>query len=135
MDQVPNPVDGYRRHLVVVYTDISDWSGVSERFELEERVALLGDLRDAFTPIVARHGGEIVHKEGDGFAILFGHAASHEDTGRRAAEAALDIHEAVESLNERLDRPDAPIRMHTGINSGLVLVLPGDIVSGRFEML
>jgi class 3 adenylate cyclase len=133
MEQPPAPLQGYRRHLVVVFTDVSNWSGLAQPLDLERRHLLLAALHKTFAPIATRHGGELVQKEGDGFAILFGHDAIYEEAGRRATEAALDIHAAAEAFRRRNVR--IRILMHTGINSGLALVLPGDVVSGRYEML
>lgn len=127
-------IEGYRRHLTIVYSDLSGSTRLSGLLEPEDFHELRGRLQAEFGRIVPRHGGEVVRLDGDGALIVFGHEASHEDTGRRATEAALDLHQAVALLEEDLGLPRVQLRLHTAIHSGLVLLLPGDLVRGRFEM-
>jgi class 3 adenylate cyclase/tetratricopeptide (TPR) repeat protein len=95
---------------------------------------LVDTLGEAVEDIVRHHGGQIVRKDGDGFVILFGHVTSHDDAGRRATEAALDIQQAAATFGATGGLPDVRLRLRTVIHSGLVLLLPGDIVRGRFEI-
>jgi class 3 adenylate cyclase/tetratricopeptide (TPR) repeat protein len=102
--------------------------------EPEHYAALLQSLRTIFADAVARHGGEIARIDGDGALCVFGYPESHEDTGRRATEAAIDIHVAVDALPA--PRAGAHrIRLHSGIHAGLVLLREGDMARGRFEVL
>ena len=103
--------------------------------EPEDYAELLQQLRDLCEQIIPRHGGEIVRIDGDGVLCIFGYPVAHDDAGRRATEAALDLHNAASVLDQSFALPDSRIRLHTGIHSGIVLVRPGDIVRGRFEML
>jgi class 3 adenylate cyclase/tetratricopeptide (TPR) repeat protein len=124
-----------RRYLTIVFSDVCESTRIASGMDAEDYADLLGALRSIYETAVERHGGEIVRIDGDGVAILFGHPRSHEDDGRRATEAALDVHEAARTL--AVDGPGAHggLRLHTGIHSGLVLVNEGDEVRGRFEML
>ena len=94
--------------------------------EPEHYAALLQSLRTIFANAVARHGGEIARIDGDGALCVFGYPESHEDTGRRATEAAIDIHVAVDALPA--PRAGAHhVRLHSGIHAGLVLLREGDM--------
>ena len=84
---------------------------------------------------VARHGGEVVRVDGDGLLCIFGYPECHEDAGRRAGEAAIDAHAAVAALDRRVAGRSVPLRLHSGIHTGLVLLRDGDIECGRYEML
>lgn len=130
----PPSLEGYRRHLTIVYSDLSGSTRLSTLLEPEDFHELRRRLQEEFARIVRHHGGEVVRLDGDGALIVFGHETSHEDTGRRATEAALDLHHAAAALEQGLDRPGLRLRLHTAIHSGLVLLLPGDLVRGRFEM-
>jgi hypothetical protein len=72
--------------------------------------------------------------QGDGVLALFGHPAAREDDGRRATEAALELHAAVGALPAR-DASGAPLTLHSGIHAGLVFLSDGDVERGRFELL
>jgi class 3 adenylate cyclase/tetratricopeptide (TPR) repeat protein len=124
-----------RRHVTIVFSDLSESTSISARMEPEDYADLLQQLRDIFELIVPRHGGEIVRIDGDGVLCVFGYPVSHEDSSRRAVEAAIDLHNAVSHLDQAYAAPALPIQLHTGIHSGIVLVRSGDLVRGRFELL
>lgn len=124
-----------RRHLTIFFSDLSDSTRIAASMEPEDYAELLQQLRDLCEQIIPRHGGEIVRIDGDGVLCIFGYPVAHDDAGRRATEAALDLHNAASVLDQSFALPDSRIRLHTGIHSGIVLVRPGDIVRGRFEML
>ncbi len=129
-------ISAQRRHLTIAFCDLSGSTRLAAGLEPEIYAELLELVRGMFERIVARHGGEIVRIDGDGAVLLFGLDAEHEDAGRRATEAALDLHDAVSTL----DRPFAgllsnPVRLHSGIHSGVVLLRMGDVVRGKFEIL
>ncbi len=123
-----------RRYLTMLFSDLSDSTRIAATLEAEQYAELLGELREAYRSIIPRHGGTIVQIQGDGILAIFGHPDPREDAGRRAAEAALEMHEAVHGLGAAPG--GLPLMMlHTGIHSGLVLFDEGDLVRGRFELL
>jgi len=124
-----------RRHLVLLFCDLSDSTRIASLLEPEQYADLLQSLRDMLGAIVPRHGGEIVRVDGDGCLCIFGYPVAHEDAGRRAIEAALDVNAAVAQSGSGLPAAGPRIRMHTGIHAGIVLLRTGDIVRGRYEML
>ncbi len=104
--------------------------------EAEHYAELLGQIRRSYEAAIPKHDGTIVRIHGDGVLAVFGYPHAREDDGRRATEAALDLHHMVRNL-----RPDTPsalqpaLSLHTGIHSGLVLLQDGDDILGRFELL
>ena len=124
-----------RRHLTIFFSDLAGSTRIAAAMDPEDYAELLQRLRDLCEQIVPRHGGEIVRVDGDGVLCIFGYPVPYEDAGRRATEAAIDLHAAASALDQSFASPDARIRLHTGIHSGTVLVRPGDLVRGRFEML
>lgn len=130
----PAAAPAQRHYATVLFADLSNSTGISARLEAEEFAELLAAMRDVFQRVLPRHGGTIVRIDGDGVAALFGYPQAHEDDGRRAVEAALDMRDGIRALSQRL-QPGLPVQLHIGINAGLVLLDAGDIVRGRFEML
>ncbi|MEY4270828.1 MAG: hypothetical protein RLZZ58_2044 [Pseudomonadota bacterium] len=131
----PAPVTSLRRHIAILFSDLSDSTRIAADMEPEQYADLLQRLRDLVNAIVPRHGGEIVRIDGDGVLCLFGYPEAHEDDGRRATEAAIDIHAAVAALDADFAAADAGIRMHSGVHAGVVLLRTGDMIRGRYELL
>ena len=126
---------GRRRHLVIVFSDLCDSTSVAAMLEPEVYVELLERLRRRLVEIVAQHGGEIVRIDGDGVIFVFGYPEAYEDAGRRATEAALDLHAAIDELDIMHAGRRVKLNLHTGIHSGVVLIRKGDLARGRFEIL
>lgn len=130
------PGSARRRYLTILFSDLSGSTKLGAAMEAEDYADLLNRLRHTYQSVIPKHGGTIVRIQGDGILAIFGHPDAREDDGRRAAEAALDLHDAVRSL--RFDPPlpvVSSLGLHTGIHSGLVLLDEGDVVRGRFELL
>lgn len=126
---------GQRRFVTVMFSDMSGSTELAERLEVEEMSTLLDRFRVMADEIVPRHGGVIASFQGDGFMALFGHDRSHENDARRAAEAALDLHAAVEGLTVRRGNGWQPVQLHTGIHGGLVLLVDGDAKRGQLGVV
>lgn len=131
------PALGQRRLLTLLFVDLSGSTAMAEWMEAEHYAAMLAGLRTLYERIVPHHGGVIARIQGDGMLALFGHPEVREDDGRRATEAALELHAAVRELLPPGPRPaDFPgLALHSGIHAGIVLVNEGDQMRGRFELL
>ncbi|MDB5725675.1 MAG: hypothetical protein JWQ16_2429, partial [Novosphingobium sp.] len=123
-----------RLYLTIAFSDISGSTAIAAAMEPEFYADLLERIRAICDEVIPRHEGMIVRIDGDGIASLFGYPVPQEDSGRRAVEAALDLHRAIAG-DPLLNTDDAPIQLHTGIHAGMVLVRSGDLLRGRFEML
>lgn len=130
---------GQRRNLTVMFADLSESTRLADGMETEHYAAMLTDLRALYQSVVPRHGGTVVRIQGDGMLAIFGHPEVREDDGRRATEAALELHQAVRCLRPPNGAALWPhgqtLSLHTGIHAGLVLMEDGDSVRGRFELL
>src|SRR5258705_10971426 len=89
---------GQRRYVTVLFSDVSGSSEHVERLEAEEYAELLEQFRRFAQDVIPRHGGSVARMQGDGVLALFGHLETREDDGRRATEAALELHLAVGRL-------------------------------------
>lgn len=127
-------IGSLRRTVAILFCDLSDSTGIAASMEPEVYADLLQRLRDKLAEIVPHHGGEIVRIDGDGAICIFGYPVSHEDAGRRATEAALDLHAAATALDWGLTDGSA-VRLHSGIHAGGVLLRDGDMTRGRYEIL
>ncbi len=132
-----NPdVTGQRRYLTILFSDLSDSTRLGGLLEAEHYAEMLGAIRKICREIVTKHGGRIARIQGDGVLAIFGYPNKREDDGRRATEAAIELHDAVSKLAVDSSAAAAgPLTLHTGIHSGLVFLADGDVERGRFEVL
>ncbi len=127
---------GHRRHLTLLFIDLCASSRLAERLEAEQFAALLTAFRGLCTEAVERHRGRVVRAQGDGVLAIFGLPSPAEDDGLRAAQAALQVQQAIDD-EVRVHLPDGlrPLQTHSGLHGGTVLLADGDIERGRFDVV
>jgi class 3 adenylate cyclase/tetratricopeptide (TPR) repeat protein len=124
-----------RQHLTLLFSDLSGSTRLCRALEPEEYAAIMDRIREVWRLAAERHGGHVVRMQGDGAVIMFGFPQLTEDEGRRAVEAALDIHQQVSQITAEGIPPELlPLAMHSGVHAGTVLVTPGDMERGRFDL-
>lgn len=121
---------GTRRYVVVVFSDLCDYTLLSERHDPEEVDGLRRKIESCVLDVVREHGGAVSQVYGDGILAVFGVATPRETDARHAIEAALEMHAAVRSGG--LGAFEA--RLHTGVHAGLVFVREGDILHGKYDL-
>jgi class 3 adenylate cyclase/tetratricopeptide (TPR) repeat protein len=124
-----------RRYLTVMFSDLSDSTPLAEAMEAENYSELLAKLREIYRQIIPRHGGTILRIQGDGVLAIFGYPITQEDDGRRATEAALELHDRTRQMRAGPSADAPSLSLHSGIHSGLVLLEEGDDFRGRFDPL
>ena len=125
-----------RHFLTLLFSDLCGSTHLAHSIEAEYYADILARLHDTYCRVLPRHGGTVVRIQGDGVLAIFGFPEALENDGRRAAEAALELHAEVRAMRTVLPRTgELQLRLHTGIHAGLVLVSQGDLMRGRFELL
>ncbi|MGD9332014.1 MAG: adenylate/guanylate cyclase domain-containing protein, partial [Desulfobacterales bacterium] len=114
---------GERRHVTVLFTDLCGYTALSERLDPEEVKEIIALVFNAVAEIVNRYEGFIEKFIGDAIMAVFGALRAHEDDPIRAVRAAREIHQWVAQRSAReQERIGTPLAMHTGINTGLVIL-------------
>jgi class 3 adenylate cyclase/ribosomal protein L40E len=131
------PTDaGERRQATIVFSDLSGYTAMNERLDPEEVGALMGRIKAEAVRIVEGHGGMVNQFVGDEVLALFGIPTAHEDDPLRAVRAALDLHAMVRQLSPEVEtRLGQPLRMHTGIHTGLIVTNRRDDRDGRYGII
>jgi len=125
---------GERRHLTILFTDLSGYSRMMEKYDPEDVQALMASIIHSSIRIIETYNGHVERIIGDEILGLFGIPVAHEDDAIRAIKAARDIHNAVMDIAPKgIDRVD-PVVMHTGINTGLVVTARTTPVDGAFDL-
>jgi class 3 adenylate cyclase/tetratricopeptide (TPR) repeat protein len=114
--------EGERKHVTVLFSDLSGYTAMSEKLDPEEVREITGQIFDDVSKIVSKYDGFIEKYAGDAVMALFGAKQSHEDDPVRAVKAAQEIHGLVESMGPQYEQKVGQrLLMHTGINTGLVV--------------
>jgi len=129
------PIRSHRQHIVVGFSDLSGSTEISSKLEPEIYAKVIGRLGDLFEKIISQYGGEVIRIDGDGATFIFTHSLGQVSAGRRSVEAAIDLHQAMNHLNQETDIPGITLHLHTGIHSGVVLFSPGNITLGKHLIL
>ncbi len=115
-------IDSERKHVTVLFTDLSGYTAMSERLDPEEVREITSRIFGEIAQVVAKYEGFIEKFVGDAVLAIFGAIRAYEDDPIRAIRAAREIHNLVESLSPRYEeRVGQPLLMHSGISTGLVV--------------
>ena len=109
---------GERRPVTVLFADLVDFTGLSNRLGAEKTHAILNDYFGQVDRIIQDYGGHIDKHIGDSAMAVFGAPVAHTNDPERAVLAALDVHRAMERLSEECGEP---LAVHVGIASGQVV--------------
>ena len=111
-----------RKMLTVVFTDIRDFSTLTESLEPEEIFHLLDRYLSEMIKIIHRYEGTLNKIIGDGLLIFFGDPIAIEDHARRAVLMAIDMQKKVVELREAWLRFGHGLGIGIGINTGFMSV-------------
>src|SRR5919202_3815293 len=116
-----------RKMVTVMFADVVRFTSLSERIDPEALQQVMSRFIAEMRQIIVRHGGTVEKLIGDAIMVLFGVPVIHEDDAVRAARCALEMRGALETLNDEIEaRWGERLQIHIGINTGEVMVGPGD---------
>ena len=116
-------IDGELRQVTVMFADLRGSLGVIQGSDPEQVQALLDAVVVRMVDSVERYGGTVNQVMGDGIMALFGAPVAHEDHAVRAANAALQMHDAVQRLDDTAwEALNLEPQIRVGLDSGEVLV-------------
>ena len=126
-------LEGERRQATVLFSDLSGYTAMNERLDPEEVRGIVGRIKAEAVRIVEGHGGIVNQFVGDEVMALFGVPHAHEDDPLRAVRAARDLHAMVRAMGPLVEsRIGAPLCLHSGISTGLIVTGTGDRRDGTF---
>lgn len=115
-----------RKRITVFFSDIKDFSQLSEEIEAEALTELLNHYLTEMSKIVAHYGGTIDKFMGDGVMVLFGDSGSKgvKDDATRCVAMAIAMKKRIKSMqvewfNQGIKKP---LQVRMGINTGYCTV-------------
>lgn len=107
--------DAVEREMTVLFSDIRDFTSLSERLSPEENFRFLNEYLGRVGPVIREHGGFIDKYIGDAVMALF------PDGPGDAIAAAISMQRAADHLNE--ERPEGEqVRIGVGIHHGRLML-------------
>jgi adenylate cyclase len=125
-------VKSERRPVTIVFTDLRDFTGWSERVSETELIEQLNEYLAAMVECIHEHGGTLHKFIGDAVMAAWGDFVSDGPTAdaERACRAAFAMQARLAELNRHWETAGRQkLRMGVGVNHGMVLV--GNVGSPR----
>ncbi len=114
---------GDKKELTVMFSDIANFTTISEDMQPEELVLLLNDFLSLMTEIVKKHHGTLDKYVGDAIIAFWGAPASQDDHALRACKTALDMQRILEQLRGKLVAENKPVlTIRIGLSTGKMVV-------------
>ncbi|RMG20577.1 MAG: FHA domain-containing protein [Deltaproteobacteria bacterium] len=114
----------------ILFSDIRDFTRISERVPAEEVVRMLNEYFEEMVEVVFDHQGVLDKFIGDAVMALWGVPVAGDRDAVHAVEAALEMQRRVAAFNERRARQGAdPIAVGIGVSTGDCVV--GNMGSSR----
>jgi len=121
---------GVEENITAFFSDIEQFTTLSELLRPSELVSLINEYLDAMTGILKDSGGTLDKYIGDAIVAMFGAPFAIHDHPKHACRAAIEVHARQVALCEKWSKdrefawPDLVLNMRTriGINTGFATV-------------
>lgn len=112
-----------RQDVTAIFTDIYDFTTISERHSPEEVVSMLSEYFDILNDTVSAHGGTIIQFLGDSIFAMWNAPAADPDHAENACRGALSMRARIDAFNEKQRQLGLPqFRTRFGIHTGTAVV-------------
>ncbi len=116
-------LSGERKRAIVFFSDIRNFTKMSDSMPPEQVVEFLNEYMSAMVPIILKHGGYVDKFMGDAIMALWSVPDSHPNDLPNALSACLAMRVALSKLNEsRKDRKLPPLYIGMALHIGEVTV-------------
>ncbi len=113
---------GEERLVSVLFSDIRNFTALSERLDPQALVGLLNAYLTGVSAIVEQHGGVVDKYIGDAVMALFGAPLAHPDDALRAVRTALGMSKSLAVINQRIaQQGHQPLSIGVGVNTDVVV--------------
>ena len=129
---IRSKIESERKNVTVLFSDLSEYTRLTEKLDPEEVKKITHQIFSNITGIIVKYEGFVERVFGDEVLAYFGVPKSYEDHPLRAILAAREIHDLVKCMSlEFEEETGQTLRMHTGIDTGLVVTGNTDVAKGQ----
>jgi class 3 adenylate cyclase len=112
-----------RRQVTVLFCDIVDSTGLSERCDIEDLREILLEFQAISSRCIKNAGGIVVNYIGDGIRAEFGYPLASENEAESAVHAGLLLLRGIQELSERsMATIQEPLRVRIGLHTGVAVI-------------
>jgi len=121
---------GEKRELTIFFSDVRNFTTLTEQSDPVELIALLNEYLTAMTEIIFKYDGIVDKFIGDGILAYWGAFTPGKNHALLAAKASLEMIRRLEELNKQWQAAGRkPIAIGIGLNTGDVIF--GNVGSGK----
>ena len=114
---------GVEQPVVIMFVDIRDFTGLTEKTLSFDVVYLLNRYLDLVSDEIRKQDGYVDKFIGDGIMAIFGMETDLREGARQALRASREIIKVIDALNsERGNNLRAPLRIGIGLHAGPVIL-------------
>jgi class 3 adenylate cyclase len=114
---------GEIRDLTVWFSDIANYTSISEQLTATELVEFLNKYFSAMTDIVKEHGGFVDKYVGDAIIAVFGAPAHDPEHALKAVQSAIACNKKLREIQDSFGLPgNMKVAARIGVNTGAMLV-------------
>lgn len=118
----PSEPQEVRKTVTLVFSDVTGSTALGEGRDPEAIRGVMNRYFAVAREVLERHGGTVEKFVGDAVMAAFGIPVVHEDDAIRAVRAALEMQQALQVLNDDLEKEfGVRIAIRTGVNTGEVV--------------
>ena len=111
---------GQTQKVSVLFADISDFTGLSEKLDQKSLVFIVNTFYAALESVMVQYGGSLDKFMGDGIMMVFGNSTTAQENASHALEAAVQIQGKMDEIRRELQRFELPeISIHIGVCTGM----------------
>ncbi|MBW2082970.1 MAG: hypothetical protein JRI39_07750 [Deltaproteobacteria bacterium] len=111
-----------RKFMTVVFSDIRNFSAITDSLEPEEIVQLLNCYHSEMIEVIHRYGGTLNKIMGDGLVIFFGDPLDMDDHADRAVQMAIEMQRRTHKIRDQWQAFGHDLEVGIGINTGYMTV-------------
>lgn len=114
---------GEKRIVTILFSDIRDFTRISENLLPEEVIVMLNEYLRAMVDVILSNGGVPDKFLGDGIMAIYGAPMAYGDDAERAVRTAIAMRERLQEINEkRTESGKEAFRIGIGIHTGEVVM-------------
>ncbi len=114
---------GNKQEVTILFSDIRNFTNMSEQMQPEQVVELLNEYFQAMTNVIFGHEGTVDKYIGDAIMAVFGAPVSSPDDPVRAVRTGLDMLSALDLLRAKWESQGrSTFKIGIGVNTGEAIV-------------